>query len=609
MIARRHPEGDRMKRRLLAFCCAALAAVATVVVSDAPASAAVVYSHIEGDGSTWAQNLLNVDISAASQQGMDVVYTGVGSAQGRKDFANGTTDFGVTDLPYQGIDPVTGIPDSSTRPYAYLPIAAGGTAFPYQIRVNGRLVTNLRLSGLTLAKVFTNQITNWDDPAITADNNGQALPSLPIIPVVHAEGSGASWQFTAYLGKQYPQIWAPYNNGSDVATEYFPRQGQAVAQNGSDGVMNYLTSLSANGAIAYDEYSYALAKGYPVAKVGNAAGYFVAPAAANVSLSLTRAVVDTNAASPTYLTANLDGVYSYNDPRAYPLSSYSYLIMPTSGQDPRMTTSKRQTLADFVDDTVCAGQQAGVNIGYSPLSRNLVQSALDQLQQLKTADAGVDLSADGIDTCTTPTLGPPPQPPLCDQIGQGPCPASDSGPALVPVPITAQDNSAPYAGSLSLNVTSGVVQFQQVDPATPAGHPAVATDPTGHRHAWVFQAPLGDIAVVDTRPSEPGWTLTGEATDFVNGGTTVPARDLGWTPQLVPAGSDAEGVLSPGPSIGPFLSTGFTNGLAMPLELANAAPGNGLGTQNLGATLVLWMPDTSPTGTYASTLTLTLISP
>jgi ABC-type phosphate transport system substrate-binding protein len=598
-----------MKRRLLTFCCAALAAVATIVVSDAPASAAVVYARIEGDGSDWAMNLLNVDISGVTPKGIDVVYSGVGSTQGRKDFANGTTDFGVTDLPYQGIDPVTGATDSSSRPYAYVPIAAGGTAFPYQVRVNGQLVTNLRLSGLTLAKIFTNQITNWDDPAITADNNGQALPSLPIIPVVHSEGSGASWQFTGYLAKQYPQIWTPYNHGSDVATEYFPLAGQQVAQNSSDGVMNYLTSLAANGAIGYDEYSYALSKGFPVAKVGNTAGYFVAPAPANVSLSLTQAVVDTNPASPTYLTANLDNVYSYNDPRAYPLSSYSYLILPTSAQDARMTTAKRQSLADFVDYALCAGQGSISNIGYSPLPLNLVGSGLTQLQQLKAADPGVDLSADGIGTCATPTLAPAPQPPLCDQVGQGPCPGTAGGPAVIAVPVTAQDNSPPYAGSLSLNVTPNLVQFSQVDPATPAGHPAVTTDPTGHRHAWVFQAPLGDIAVADTRPSEPGWTLTGEATDFVNGRTTVPANDLGWTPQLVPSGSDAEGVLSRGPSVGPFLSTGYTNGLATPLELANAAPGNGLGTEQVGAELVLWVPDTSPTGTYASTLTLTLISP
>ena len=40
----------------------------------------------------------------------------------------------------------------------------------------------------------------------------------------------------------------------------------------------------------------------------------------------------------------LDGVYTNPDPRAYPISSYSYMIIPTGKDDPRMTTAKRQTI-------------------------------------------------------------------------------------------------------------------------------------------------------------------------------------------------------------------------------------------------------------------------
>src|SRR6201999_4316843 len=109
-------------------------------------------------------------------------------------------DFAVTALGYQGVDPVTGVSDTSNgRPYAYLPIAAGGTAFPYQLKVHGQQIRTLRLSGETLTKIFTNQITNWDNAEITKDNNGVALPSLPITPVVQSEASGATAQLTTYF--------------------------------------------------------------------------------------------------------------------------------------------------------------------------------------------------------------------------------------------------------------------------------------------------------------------------------------------------------------------------------------------------------------------------
>lgn len=406
-----------------------------------PAQASNAHGPIEGSGSSWSANAVNQWIADVNSQGLQVVYTASGSAQGRKDFGFRNVDFAVSDIPFQGTDPVTGEVDSAQgRPYAYLPVVAGGTSFPYQIKVGGTLVRNLRLSGKTLAKIFTNQITNWNDPAITADNNGRVLPSLTIIPVVHSEGSGSSAQFTAYLAKQYPDIWGQFNSGHATMTEYFPRKGPAIAQNGSDGVMNFVASAAANGAIGYDEYSYALNKNYPVAKIQNAAGYFTRPDQYNVAKSLTQAVIDTDPNSATYLMQKLDSVYVYNDARTYPLSSYSYLVLPigTNAQDSRLTTAKRQTLTDFLYYSICSGQREMGPIGYSPLPINLVKAGFDQLQKLKTADSGVDITKRDVSTCNNPTFiaGHPernylaeiaPMPLACDKAGAGPC-AAGNGP-------------------------------------------------------------------------------------------------------------------------------------------------------------------------------------
>src|SRR5262249_49535912 len=154
-----------------------------------------------------------------------------------------------------------------------------------------------------------------------------------------------------------------------------------IAQSGSDGVMNTVVAASSNGAIGYDEYSYALAVNYPVIKLENTAGYFTLPTDYNVAVSLTQAQIDNNPSSPTYLIQKLDNVYVYNDSRTYPLSSYSYMILPTgpTGGSPenRMTTGKRQTLADFTTYAICNGQHAMGPLGYSPLPVNLVQAGFD----------------------------------------------------------------------------------------------------------------------------------------------------------------------------------------------------------------------------------------
>jgi phosphate transport system substrate-binding protein len=465
--------------------------VATFGVQSA--SASVAHALINGSGSGWSANAVNQWIADVQPQGLQVVYTAVGSAQGRKDFAYKTTDYAVSDIGYQGTDEISNDNDTSLgRAYAYLPIVAGGTAFPYHVEVAGQLVRTIRLSGETIAKIFTNQITNWNDPAIAADNNHRFLvgtqvvgnlPSIPIVPVVHSEGAGTTAQFTTYLNTVYPSIWRPFY-GHSTFTEYYPRKGSAIAQNGSDGVMNFVASSAANGAIGYDEYSYALAKNYPVLKVKNAAGYFTLPTQYNVAVALTKAQINTDKSSKNYLLQKLDNVYKYTDPRTYPLSSYSYGIIPTSPTDAKMTTAKRQTLADFLSYSICAGQREMGPIGYSPLPLNLVQASFQQIGKLKQADGKVQFTAKRVTTCNNPTfdganlsknclaiIAPPPA--TCDKVGQGPCPPTDTGRANAnPVGCSSSSVSNGQPGPSGGGHSSG-------GHGSGNGHPSGGTGPGG----------------------------------------------------------------------------------------------------------------------------------
>lgn len=414
-------------------------AVAAATAAFPAAGSAPSHTQITGTGSSWSANAVNQWISDVNSDGLQVVFTSTGSAQGRKDFAYKTTDFGVSDIAYQGTDPVTHQDDTSNgRKFVYLPIVAGGTSFPYNLSFAGKRIRNLRLSGTTLSKIFTNRIKYWDDPAVKADNNNKLLlPHIPVIPVVHSEGSGSTYQFTAFLAHQYKSAWTSFS-GNGLATEYFPRKGTQQAQNGSDGVMNFITSSAGNGSIGFDEYSYAKLANFPVAKVLNSAGYYTAPTQYNVAVALTQAQIqDKNPSAQDYLTQKLDHVYGYNDKRTYPLSSYSYMILPTgkSGVETKTkTTAQRQTLADFLYYSICQGQSEVGPIGYSPLPVNLVQDGFGQIAKLKAADPKVDLAQRSVTTCHNPTFiaGQPksnylakiaPQPPACDRNGAGPCAA------------------------------------------------------------------------------------------------------------------------------------------------------------------------------------------
>ena len=418
------------------------------------------YAQIEGSGSTWSEVILQQWISDVDALGMKVTYNGGGSSQGRKNFAQNVTDFGISEIPYPGVDEFGNADNSDGREFAYLPIVAGGTAFTYQLKIGNELVRNLRLSGETITKIFTGQITDWSDPAITEDNNGRAFPKLAITPVVRSDGSGTTAQFTTWMNSEYGSIWQPFY-GREGFTSYYPRQGRMIAQSGSDQVMNTISGFSGNGHIGYVEYAYPVNKNFPVVKVLNKGGFYVEPTQYNVAVALTQAQINEDKSSKDYLTQILTGVYRATDPRAYPLSSYSYMILPTGATDQRMTTAKRQTLADFMYYSLCEGQSKAGPYGYSPLPLNLVQAGFQQLSLLSAADPAVDLTNREVTKCNNPTFvagdlkrnklaEDAPQPASCDKEGEGPC-GTETGTGE---PST-DEGSAPAAGAAGDGGTAG----------------------------------------------------------------------------------------------------------------------------------------------------------
>ena len=369
----------------------AAASIITAAAAAAPASAAG-HVAISGSGSSWASVAIDVWAQGVRPQGLVVNYNPDGSAAGRADFIAGQDDFAASDVPFRDGHDQLGGTGREVVPwgFSYLPLPAGGIAFPYHIFVPGHpghLLRNLRLSGETLMEIFTGQITNWDNPQITRDN-GAKLPDLPITPVIRADGSGATYYFTRWMAHVFPHQWNAFCDQVHPAavppcgqTEFYPQFGNAKAENGATNVMTYITSRFGNGAIGYDEYAYALGAHSPVAKLRNPAGDYVLPTAANVTTALTQAVIDSDPHSPTYLQVNLDKVYTYNNPASYPLSYTGYLIVPRTSPKPpppNFTNAKGRTLSAFTVFALCHGQSQLAALGYAPLPPNLVKDGLQQ---------------------------------------------------------------------------------------------------------------------------------------------------------------------------------------------------------------------------------------
>ena len=78
---------------------------------------------------------------------MTVNYSGVGLVRRPPASSrSGTVDFAVSRDPVPARPTATVVDPRPTREFAYMPIVAGGTSFMYNLKIGGKRVTNLRLS-------------------------------------------------------------------------------------------------------------------------------------------------------------------------------------------------------------------------------------------------------------------------------------------------------------------------------------------------------------------------------------------------------------------------------------------------------------------------------
>ena len=391
----------RLRRLRAAVVLIVMAAVGLLTVG--PVSVAQASTVINGQGSTYAYPALNQWATDLSSQGLGINYAASGSAQGRQQYIAGQDQFAGSDIAFltQGdADPFSGVDiNHISFAYSYIPDVAGGLSFLYNLQVGGQRIRNLRLSGNTLAQIYTGHITNWDNAAITRDY-GKQLPSIPITVVTRSDGAGESYFLSNWLLHEYPSLWVPFcksqggvaSECNNTPTEYYPHNSSGFrALNLSDAVVNYVNSPVNNGAIGYAEEAYAIPDNVPVVSMLNAAGYFVQPTAANVAVALHSAIINSDQNSVDFLMQNLNSVYGDRDPRTYPLSSYSYLIVPRDSRSigrttyhalSNFTSDMGVTLSKYTGYILCQAQQSAQGLGYSPLPKPMVLGGFTQYNHI-----------------------------------------------------------------------------------------------------------------------------------------------------------------------------------------------------------------------------------
>lgn len=311
---------------------------------------------LTGAGATFPYPIYSKWFSeySGAHQGVEVNYQSIGSGGGIRQVTSGLVDFGASDMPMT--DEMLA---SSKVKLIHIPTVLGAVVPVYNVPG----VTDLRFSSDALADIYLGKISNWNDGRIAKDNPNVKLPDQKIIVVHRSDGSGTSFIWTDYLSKVSKE-WA---DGPGKGTS--PSWPVGVGGKGNEGVAGLVRQLP--GGIGYVELIYALQNHITFGAVKNAAGNWVKasiPGVTEAAASIKQMPADyrvsiTNAPGAT----------------AYPISSFTYLLIPLDGSN----EANRKVLKDMLSWIVKSGEGEVEALSYAPLPQALADKELQTIYGLK----------------------------------------------------------------------------------------------------------------------------------------------------------------------------------------------------------------------------------
>lgn len=274
-------------------------------------------------------------------------YRGIGSSSGIAEFVAGNSHFGCAEIPISQDNKVA-ISGDANNPAVVLqfPLVLGAMSAFHSVPAEYlNSADGLHLTPCVMAKIFSRQITHWNDPEIVALNPTASLPNKGIVMLHRKKGSSTTNFFTKYLHEttqnECPTAWtlgygAALTSDADVA-KYSTVTGrwaadQAVTEGGG-GVVTCEGSgqMSSNlasipFAIGYIDSGHGHADGLSEVKLRNADGNYLDSSEAGDDGVKAAAAAAT---FPPTSAGDFSGVNMLNrpGPNTWPIVAASYLFV------------------------------------------------------------------------------------------------------------------------------------------------------------------------------------------------------------------------------------------------------------------------------------------
>jgi phosphate transport system substrate-binding protein len=335
--------------------------VSAILASAGPTAA----QSLTGAGATFPNPIYTKWFDAYNKKtGIEINYQSIGSGGGIRQFTEGTVDFGATDGPMNESQI-----QAAGANVLHVPTVLGAVVVTYNLPALGD--TKLKFDGNLLVDVFMGRVNKWNDPKIAALNPGVKLPDIDLVVVHRSDGSGTTYVFTDYLNK--------------FSREWKDKVGYATSVNwpvglggkGNEGVTQQVKQVE--GALGYVELIYAISNNLPYAQIKNPAGNYATPSLESV----------TAAAAGIKLPKDTDFRVSItNAPGAgaYPISSFTWLLVKNDNKDP----AKAKLIRDFLAWMITPeAQKMAADLHYAPLPDPVVVLIQTRLPTLKAGGKAI----------------------------------------------------------------------------------------------------------------------------------------------------------------------------------------------------------------------------
>lgn len=289
---------------------------------------------------------------------VQISYEPVGSGRGIQRTLAGTVDFGASDAPLT--DAQIQQSGKGAKKVIHVPVVLGAVVPSYNLP---GVAQPLRFTPAALAGIYLGKITQWNDPELTRANPGLPLPPHQITVVFRTDGSGTTYVWTDYLSKISENWRDRVGRGTSVV---FP---VGIGAQFNEGVRDLIKEKPY--AIGYLQVTYAIEGQLPAGLVQNSTGDFVRADSGTITAA--------SAATATNMPDDFRvSITNSSDAAAYPISSFSWFLVPEHIDDP----AKRQAIVAFLRWVLTDGQQYTNALHYAEVPgdvANRVQKAVDRI--------------------------------------------------------------------------------------------------------------------------------------------------------------------------------------------------------------------------------------